>query len=93
MLTINLFYIFFKFRSIELANTIEVDVSLGIPVPQRSSLYESEYPIYCMARSLYDLRQFRRAAYVLTNCKSDEAFFLRNYCIYLVKGGHIMSCL
>jgi len=59
-----------------------------MPVVQHSRLFEREYPVFCMARSLYDLRQFKRASYVLRNCESDEAFFLRNYCTYLVKHRH-----
>ena len=75
-------------RCIELANSIELGAESELPVVQHSSQFEREHPVFCMARSLYDLRQFKRASYVLRNCESDEAFFLRNYCIYLVKGHH-----
>lgn len=79
-----MFIHYYDHRAIELANSIGVETSLSIPTPPLSPLFAKEYTMYCMAKSLYDLRQFRRAAHVLRDCVSDEAFFLKSYCLYLV---------
>ena len=72
------------YRAVELANSIKTEHPTNVPTVEHSSLFAGEYTVYCMGRSLYDLRQFRRASHTLKNCNSDEAFFLRNYCLYLV---------
>lgn len=71
-------------RVIELANSIELDCPTTTPTAPHSPAFASEYATYYMGKSLYDLREFRRAAHTLQNCKSDEAFFLKSYCLYLV---------
>jgi len=72
-------------RAIELANSIETDQPLSIPPSSPSPVFLQEYVQYHLGKSLYDLREFRHAAHALRACKSDEAFFLRCYCLYLVR--------
>ena len=68
---------------IELSNSITAECNVAI-TPTYSPEFVGECGTFYMAKSLYDLREFRRAAHTLRNCESDEAFFLRNYCLYLV---------
>lgn len=71
-------------RSIELANSLETSESVAPPQLEHSSEFLLEFSVYWMAKSLFDLREYRRAAHTLRQCKSDEAFFLRCYSLYLV---------
>ena len=44
------------------------------------------------ARSLFDVREFKRAAHAVEGCSSKKATFLRLYALYLVRAGrHWMS--
>lgn len=70
-------------RVIELFNSISGECEV-VSSPTYSPEFLNECGTYYMAKSLYDLREFRRAAHALRNCLSDEAFFLRNYCLYMV---------
>ena len=75
----------YPYRAIELANSIETDHSVSIPSCSHSPLFLQEYAQYHLGKSFYDLREFQRAAHALRACESDEAFFLRSYCLYLVR--------
>lgn len=72
------------YRAVELANSIKTAHPVPLPPLPHSPLFTSECSQYHLAKSLYDLREFRRAAHTLREGKSDEAFFLRCYCLYLV---------
>lgn len=74
------------FRAIELANGIATVEQPVVPEIHRSSLFHAESIRYYMGKSLFDLREFRRAAHALSDCKCDEAFFLRCYSLFLVSG-------
>lgn len=71
-------------RAIELANSIATVEQPAVPDVHRSSLFHAESIQYYVGKSLFDLREFRRAAHALIDCKSDEAFFLRSYSLYFV---------
>ena len=79
-------FFFVIFRAIELANGLETSDPVAIPQLEHSSEFLLEFSVYWMAKSLFDLREYRRAAHTLRQCKSDEAFFLRYYSLYLVSG-------
>ncbi|KAL5471525.1 hypothetical protein EMCRGX_G029648 [Ephydatia muelleri] len=68
--------------AIELANSIATVEQPAVPDVHRSSLFHAESIQYYVGKSLFDLREFRRAAHALIDCKSDEAFFLRSYSLY-----------
>jgi hypothetical protein len=55
-----------------------------MPRLQEEEAHVAEYVTYCRAKALYDLREFKRAAFVLKDCRSNKSFFLRCYCLYLV---------
>ena len=74
------------FRAIELANSLQVSEAMALPQVEHSSEFVSEFSVYWMGKSLFDLREYRRAAHALRLCKSDEAFFLKCYSLYLVGG-------
>lgn len=40
---------------------------------------------YFLGKAYFDSREYRRAAFSLRKCKGKKAFFLRNYCLYLVR--------
>ena len=69
---------------IELSNSIGAQCD-SLVAPTHSAGFAQESGRYYVAKSLYDLREFRRAAHALQNCQSDEAFFLRNYSLYMVR--------
>ena len=71
-------------RAIGLANCIETEQTVNIPQVSHSPEFFNEYVTYCMGKSLFDLREYRRAAHTLEKCTSDEAFFLRYYSLFLV---------
>ena len=73
-------------RAIELANSLQVSEAVATPQVEHSSDFVSEFSVYWMGKSLFDLREYRRAAHALRLCKSDEAFFLKCYSLYLVGG-------
>ena len=73
-------------RAIELANSLQVSEAVAIPQVEHSSDFVSEFSVYWMGKSLFDLREYRRVAHALRLCKSDEAFFLKCYSLYLVGG-------
>lgn len=81
------------YRAIELANSIETDHPVSIPSCSHSPLFLQEYAQYHLGKSFYDLREFQRAAHALRACKSDEVFFLRCYCLYLVRRCVVFPCL
>ncbi len=72
------------YRAVELANSIEVDGETRLPQVPHSQAFAGEFATFSMGKSLFDLREHRRAAHWLKNCKSDEGFFLRCYSLYLV---------
>lgn len=49
----------------------------------KSNASVHDQPLYMLAKTYYDLREFQRAAHVLRDCESDAAVFLRCYCRYL----------
>ena len=73
-------------RAVELANSLETSDPVSIPQLEHSSEFLHEFSTYWMGKSLFDLREYRRAAHSLGQCKSSEAFFLRCYSLYLVNG-------
>ena len=73
-------------RAVELANSLETSDPVSIPQLEHSSEFLHEFSAYWMGKSLFDLREYRRAAHSLGQCKSSEAFFLRCYSLYLVNG-------
>ncbi len=81
---------FHNCRVIELSNSITSECNV-LTTPTYSPEFASECGVYYMAKSLYDLREFRKAAHTLKNCQSDEAFFLRNYCLYMVSRIHYLK--
>lgn len=62
-----------------------------MPQLEHSPDFIKEFSVYWMAKSLFDLREYRRAAHALRLCKSDEAFFLKCYSLYLVGGTLVIS--
>ena len=75
-------------RAVELANSLETSDPVAVPQLEHSSEFLREFSTYWMGKSLFDLREYRRAAHALRQCTSSEAFFLRCYSLYLVSGGH-----
>lgn len=69
--------------AIELANSVVTTEQPVVPEVCRSSQFYAESIRYYLGKSLFDLREFKRAAHTLNDCKSDEAFFLRCYSLYL----------
>lgn len=70
-------------RCIELAQSLSCQLP-EVPQPQMEELLAAEYMEYSSAKALYDMREFKRAAHTLQNCRSKKSFFLRCYCMYLV---------
>ena len=84
---VHIMVIVFLPRAIELANSLETgDETVSVPQLEHSSPFLGEFSVYWMAKSLFDLREYRRAAHALRECKSSEAFFLKCYSLYLVGG-------
>ena len=73
-------------RAVELANSLETSDPVSLPQVEHSSEFLHEFSTYWMGKSLFDLREYRRAAHALRQCTSSEAFFLRCYSLYLVSG-------
>lgn len=72
------------YRAVELANSIETDQLCSIPRIPRSDEFVAEFATFSIAKSLFDLKEYRRASHSLKDCHSHEAFFLKCYCLYLV---------
>ncbi len=81
----------FNYRAVELANSIEVDGETRLPQVPHSQEFTGEFATFSMGKSLFDLKEYRRAAHWLKNCKSDEGFFLRCYSLYLVHNTLLVS--
>lgn len=77
-------------RAIELSNSLDVPLP-GIPQLEHSVIFTNEFTIYHLGKSMYDLKDYRRAAHTLQNCVSNEAFFLRLYSLYLVCEGTVST--
>lgn len=45
--------------------------------------YDTEYDLYLLAKSYYDLKEYDRCAYFLKNCSSSRCRFLYFYSLYL----------
>ena len=75
--------IFTTYRAIELANSLDVPLET-VPQSVYTSTYQSEFVQYSYGKSLFDLREYRRASHMLKDCCSVEAVFLRLYSLYLV---------
>ena len=73
-------------RAVELANSLETSDPVSLPQLEHSSEFLREFSTFWMGKSLFDLREYRRAAHALRQCTSSEAFFLRCYSLYLVSG-------
>ena len=74
---------YYSSRAAELAHSLPVP-SESIPQLTYSSLFLQEFTTYALGRSLYDLREFRRAADMLKDCQSDEGVFLKLYSLFMV---------
>jgi anaphase-promoting complex subunit 8 len=48
-----------------------------------SEVAEDEEDVLALARAYFDVREYRRAAHLLTNSTSQRALFLRGYSLYL----------
>lgn len=70
-------------RAAELANSLDTPVC-NLPSVPHTILFVQEYPLYAYGKSLYDIKEYRRAAHALRNAKSDEGFFLRCYSLFMV---------
>lgn len=70
---------------IEMANNIDVKCADSFPPPSELSGNElAEATQFMLGKSLYDTREYRRAAHSLEKCSSPKAVFLRLYSLYLV---------
>jgi len=74
----------FLYRSIELASSIEVKCAQMPSTFELSGNELSEFPQFMLGKSLYDTREYRRAASSLEKCSSVKATFLRLYSLYMV---------
>ena len=70
-----------------MSNSLDVPLT-AIPQLEHSVLFTNEYTIYHLGKSLFDLKEYHRAAHTLRNCMSNEAIFLRLYSLYLVSSHH-----
>jgi anaphase-promoting complex subunit 8 len=68
--------------AIELANSLDVPLE-SIPQLTHSPLYQTEFVKYSYGKSLYDLKEFRRASHALNDCQSIEGIFLKLYSLYM----------
>ena len=68
-----------------MANNIDVKCADSFPPPSELSGNElAEATQFMLGKSLYDTREYRRAAHSLEKCSSPKAVFLRLYSLYLV---------
>lgn len=68
----------------EMANSLEVKCDpFPSTVPQWSDTELAEATQLMLGKSLYDTREYRRAAHSLEKCSSPKAVFLRLYSLYL----------
>lgn len=77
-------------RSSELACSLSTPITAQL-IPQvdyHDQQFIQEYDIYSLGKSLFDCKEFERAAFFLENCKSSKGFFLHMYAKFLV--GQIM---
>lgn len=44
---------------------------------------EDDHPLFLLAKSYFDMKEYRRAASFLTTLQGAKALFLRNYSLYL----------
>ena len=70
-------------RAAELANSLDAPVD-GIPLVSHSTHFIKEYTLFAFGKSLFDVREYRRAAHALRDAKSNEGFFLKCYSLFLV---------
>ena len=78
-------------RAIELANSLDDEGGVEVVPPTHSPQLRGELTQYYHGLSLHRLGEFRRAAHVLADCLSPEAFFLRCYALYLVSVHCVLS--
>ena len=72
------------FRAADLACCLDVEIDHVPTSSSHSPEFIQEFSCFCLGKSLFDKREFRRAAHVLKNCRSNEGFFLKLYSLYLV---------
>jgi anaphase-promoting complex subunit 8 len=48
-----------------------------------SQQFLKEYDCFTLAKSYFDLKEYDRAAYFLTDCKSSKGYFLHMYSRYM----------
>ena len=56
-------------------------------VPQvdfHETQFIKEFDVFCLGKSLFDCKEFERAAFFLEDCKSNKGFFLHMYARFLV---------
>ncbi|XP_064638455.1 cell division cycle protein 23 homolog [Lineus longissimus] len=71
-----------KFVSAELSFTLD-EITPEIQEKKESDLFLKEYDRYTLAKSYFDLKEYDRGAYFLTDCKSSKGYFLHMYSRYM----------
>ena len=67
-----------------MANSLEVECAPFTATPALSGDELTEATQLMLGKSLFDTREYRRAAHSLEKCNSPKAVFLRLYSLYLV---------
>ena len=70
-------------RAAELAASLPVPLD-SAPQTTHSPTFVREFSTYSYGKSLFDLKEFRRAWHALKECQCTEGVFLRLYSLYLV---------
>lgn len=73
-------------RSAELACSLTIPTTAQLlpKVDYNDYQFIQEYDVYLMGKSMFDCKEFERAAFFLENCKSNKGFFLHMYAKFLV---------
>ena len=71
-------------RCIEMANSLKVKCTTFPSISELSDDELGETTQLMLGKSLFDTREYRRAAHTLEKCNSPKAVFLRLYSLYLV---------
>ncbi|XP_065175503.1 cell division cycle protein 23 homolog [Sycon ciliatum] len=69
-------------QACSLADTVDMPVDAQ-PLPRHDVAFWKDWDKYSMAKTYFDLKEFRRAAHFLRQCQSSKARFLRLYSLYL----------
>jgi len=67
-----------------MANSLEIKCAPVPLISELSGLEQAEATQFMLGKSLFDTREYRRAAHSLEKCSSSKAVFLRLYSLYLV---------